>query len=66
VSGTGTTRYSGNSIFIWDFKAGDRFALQVGSRDGKPGVVLWDMQVKKKYADMDFFPFPEPEKPVLE
>jgi hypothetical protein len=63
---TGYTLLSGNSIFAWDFKAGDRFNLRGWARDGKYGILLWDMQVKKDFADMDFFPFPEPEKTVLE
>jgi hypothetical protein len=66
----GYTHYSGESIFAWDFKAGDRYSLQVGERaiDSKAvaGVVLWNMEVKMKYADMEFFPFPVPEKTVLE
>jgi hypothetical protein len=62
--GMSTTRYTGNSVFIWDFKAGDRYLIQVGVRElepgvEKPGVVLWDMEVKRTYTDMEFFPFPE-------
>jgi hypothetical protein len=63
---TGGVLYSGNSIFIWNFKAGDRFALRGWRRDSKPGILFQDMQVKKEFEDMDFFPFPEPGKTVLE
>jgi hypothetical protein len=63
---TGYTTYSGNSIFAWNFKAGDRFILQGWARDGKPGVLLWNMDVKKKWEEYDFFPFPEQGKTILE
>ncbi|MDR2313823.1 MAG: hypothetical protein LBE02_04745 [Spirochaetaceae bacterium] len=58
--------YNGNSSFVWNFKAGDRFLLYGWIRYGKPGLLLWDLQVRKKPIDMDFFPFPEPKKTVLE
>jgi hypothetical protein len=44
---TGGVLYSGDSIFVWNFKAGDRFALRGWRRDGKPGLLLHDMQLKK-------------------
>ncbi|MDR0638736.1 MAG: hypothetical protein LBG27_07545 [Spirochaetaceae bacterium] len=64
------TTYSGNSIFVWNFKAGDRFwlvaMLQGMKQDGKPGIGLMNLDVKQKYEEYDFFPFPESGRRVLE
>ncbi|MDR1308087.1 MAG: hypothetical protein LBK74_11005 [Treponema sp.] len=57
---------NGSSAFVWNFKAGDRYSIQGGTRNGKPGILLWNLEVKTKTEDMDFFPFPEPGKTVLE
>ncbi|MDR1388559.1 MAG: hypothetical protein LBJ31_01090 [Treponema sp.] len=59
------TNYKGNNVFVWDFKAGDRYMLYGWERDGKPGVMLFDMDVKKNEEDQYFFPFPE-SKIILE
>ena len=56
----------GSSIFTRNFKAGDRFSLFPELRNGKPGVVLLDMGVKKKPEEYEFVPFPEPGKIILE
>jgi hypothetical protein len=58
--------YSGNTVLVWNFKAGDRFSVQGLHRDGKPGFLLYDLDVKKKWEEYDFFPFPEQGKTVLE
>jgi hypothetical protein len=62
----GNTIYSGSSIFAWNFKAGSRFALQGWVKDGKPGIILADLDVKRKPEECDFFPFPEKGKTVLQ
>jgi hypothetical protein len=63
---TGYKIYSGNSIFLWNFKAGDRFKISGVEKDGKAGVLLWNLDVKKEFEEYDFFPFPESGKTVLE
>jgi hypothetical protein len=65
---TTTVILNGSTIFVWDFKAGDRFNLHGWSRYGKPGIILWNMEVKKNFGEYDFYPFPEsePGQTVLE
>ncbi|MDR0587122.1 MAG: hypothetical protein LBG26_07775 [Treponema sp.] len=58
--------YNGSSSFVWNFRAGDRFALYGWKRDGKLGLLLWSMDVKKDWDEYDFFPFPESGRTVLE
>ncbi|MDR1388557.1 MAG: hypothetical protein LBJ31_01080 [Treponema sp.] len=61
----GQTNVKGDAVFVWNFKAGDRFILHGWRRDGKLGILLWNMDVKKELAEYDFFPFPE-SKMILE
>jgi hypothetical protein len=64
---TGSVIVNGSTIFAWDFKAGDRFNLHGWNR-GKPGLLLWNMDVEKNFGEYDFYPFPksEPGQTVLE
>jgi hypothetical protein len=62
----GNMHYTGDSVFAWNFKIGDRFVLMGDQRDGKPGVLLWDLDVKRSREESAFFPFPEGERRVLE
>jgi hypothetical protein len=59
---------TGSTIFVWDFKAGDRFSVTGWTRDKKPGLMLLSLNEKKELNEQDFYPFPElePEKTVLE
>jgi hypothetical protein len=64
------THYTGDSVFAWNFKAGDRFLLlamlQGMKQDGKPGVGVGNMDIKQGYEEYGFFPFPESGRRVLE
>jgi hypothetical protein len=62
---TASTRYTGESIFVWNFEAGGKFTLWPWAVDGKPGIYVTDMSVKhsyKEYYESPFFAFPEAEE----
>jgi hypothetical protein len=51
--------YKGNNLpFVWDFQKGDRYLIQCRAW-GRVGLLLWDMNVKKKLEEQPFYAFPQ-------